>query len=48
MVTDNFDYNDNNEKTEYFKKVLSENIKKYPEFQHFKKVLIKKMIYHIT
>ena len=26
----------------------AENIKKYPEFQHFKKVLIKKMIYHIT
>ena len=29
MVTDNLEYNDNNEKTEYFKKVLSENIKKY-------------------
>lgn len=29
MNTDNFDYIDNNEKTEYFKKVLSENIKKY-------------------
>ena len=29
MITDNLEYNDNNEKTEYFKKVLSENIKKY-------------------
>ena len=32
----------------YYLIVKAENIKKYPEFQHFKKVLIKKMIYHIT